>query len=314
MSQCELCDNMPDCPLDMSEKENCLCQVSYIQSYHCTRVKQQNGKLYCGCFYHRDKYGMCEKYISDKQTKIPSEQNLYEIMFQCNDGLHINLHMLNDLMPDCIGAEDEPELLALLTNNTQKSCNNHSQLPCMEGHSKCFEIKRICIFDLDMEGGLYPCKNGAHVENCAEVMCSKNFKCKDSYCIPWQFVCNGQWDCPWADEENVHICNKGQCIDMYLCKNKQHICVPLSSVCDANTACPFGDDEMLCDLSKVECPSHCHCLAYALYCNKVIFAFQNMVQLPFHLIVVCQGLVRHLNVINDVFGDAAHIIIQKSQV
>ncbi len=159
------------------------------------------------------------------------------------------------------------------------------------------------------------CKNGAHVENCGEVICGKKFKCEKSYCIPWQFVCSGEWDCPdGCDENSDHVCNEGQCVGMYLCKNRVLMCVPLSTICDSVTDCPSGDDEILCDLSSIDCPSHCHCLVYGLQCKNVSFTFKNMVSMPFHFLAVFEGCVKDLKFMNDVFGDTVHIIIQKSQI
>ncbi len=315
ISQSELCDDIPDCPFGMSDEENCMCEVSCIQIYNCKSTKQQDEMLSCGFLCHRGKYGTCEKYISDKLTKIPAEHDLQDILFLCSNASYINFYKVNDLMPDCLAAEDEPELLALLRNNNQKSCENHSQLPCAEGHSKCFEIEDICIFDLDTDGGLYPCKNGAHVENCEEILCNKKFKCEKSYCIPWQFVCNSQWDCPDGSDENIfHFCNKEQCISMYLCKNREHMCIPLSNVCDNFADCPSSDDEVLCDLSSVDCPRHCHCLVYALQCQNVSFVFQKMAKLPFHFLAVFESFVKDVKLINNVFGDAVHVSIQNSQI
>ena len=70
----------------------------------------------------------------------------------CRSGDPIVTKFINDLIPDCPGviAEDEPEYQVLLTNNeeVEDKCQP-GYLPCVLGHSKCFPIYVVCLYDLD---------------------------------------------------------------------------------------------------------------------------------------------------------------------
>ncbi len=312
--QSHQCDGIVDCSLDGSDEEHCLCESS-VKNHLCRELKQHSGKVCCGPLYHRSKEGTCEKYWSNTRVETVSEWDKNSVLFECSTGFQINSHFLNDLVPQCGGAEDEPELIALLTNNVFVFCDNLSQLHCLEGHSRCFDIFDICIFHLDFDSQLFPCKTGAHIENCEEFLCNKKFKCAGSYCIPWQFVCDGKWDCSTGNDERFHhICNKEQCVGMFLCHKSKFLCVPVSNVCDGYVECPSGDDETLCDLSSIDCPDGCHCLTYALQCENVSFDFQYMTKLPFQYLAFHDGFVNDFNGLNDVFGDAVHLLFQNSHI
>ncbi len=53
VSQSQLCDDILDCPLDMSDEEKCVCSVPHMQNHYCRKIEQQDGKLSCGYLYHR---------------------------------------------------------------------------------------------------------------------------------------------------------------------------------------------------------------------------------------------------------------------
>ena len=101
--------------------------------------------------------------------------------------------------------------------------------------------------------------------------CDIMFKCLDSYCIPWSYVCDGKWDCPKGEDElYISVCTRGlACVNMYHCRKTKHICLHLGNICDGHIDCPFGDDELLCELKIIECPSFCMCLLYAIGCRSL---------------------------------------------
>ena len=95
------------------------------------------------------------------------------------------------------------------------------------------------------------------------------FKCLNAYCIPWNYVCNGKWDCPEGDDEIYDICEgKSVCFYMYKCKSTSNMCVHKVNLCDGNNDCPHDDDESLCDLQVLKCSISCRCLLYAIDCNN----------------------------------------------
>ena len=97
------------------------------------------------------------------------------------------------------------------------------------------------------------------------------FKCVNSYCVPWAYVCNGNWDClEGGDEFNNLVCNsKSLCIHLYKCKNTSQRHIHVGNMCDGNNGCPLGDDEYLCELKNIKCPLNGNCLLLAIDCRSV---------------------------------------------
>ena len=87
---------------------------------------------------------------------------------------------------------------------------------------------------------MIPCRNGGHLENCGNFECNMMFKCPDYYCIPWTYVCDGKWDCPFGqDELNNTVSTVGKmCQEMYKCTNEQHTCISIGNICDGQIDCP----------------------------------------------------------------------------
>ena len=192
--------------------------------------------------------------------------------FECKNGKILNLELINDLVVDCgLEADDEPILKSILVNENYFQCDHPSELPCKEGHPRCYNLTDICMFKLNSVNQLEPCRNGGHLENCGKFECNVMFKCLHAYCIPWIYVCNGKWDCPEGyDEMYDSLCEeKKVCFFMYKCKNTSNICVHTNNLCDKNNDCPHGDDELLCDLQLLKCPTSCRYLLYSIDCNNV---------------------------------------------
>ncbi len=160
--------------------------------------------------------------------------------------------------------------------NIHLYCADIHQYPCLLGHNKCFSLSQACTMRMNQNKHLLPCRNGAHLESCRHFECNMMFKCNDNYCIPWEYVCNGRWDCPTGDDEEnmcdfVSICNGG-----FKCRNTEYICIHLGQICDEIENCPAGDDEKLCDLHHIRCPQGCSCLVYGCVCSKAFIVSQNM--------------------------------------
>ena len=144
-------------------------------------------------------------------------------------------------------------------------------IPCMEGHPTCYYLKDICIYNTNRYSNLIPCRTGGHLQNCRNFVCNLMFKCVDSYCIPWSYICDGKWDCPEGDDElNNPVCNNNEaCIYLYKCRKTQQRCLHLENLCDGHEDCPFGDDELLCNLKETNCLSQCSCLLLAIKCREM---------------------------------------------
>ena len=160
-------------------------------------------------------------------------------------------------------------------------CELPNQLPCMKDHNRCFNITDICIYKLDRHQRVLPCRLGNHLENCISIACNKHFKCLDSYCIPWSYVCDGMWDCPKGYDETNYLCTRSKhCRQMFKCRHSQNKCIHRGNICDGKYDCPFHDDEFQCALQHINCPTSCFCLSLAIKCRDRINSFET-VHLPF---------------------------------
>ena len=191
----------------------------------------------------------------------------YEICigYRCLSGLCISHTLVNDLIPDCPGyeAEDESHALNLKFSGIEFKCSRPGFVPCALNHSKCYDIKKLCMYDHDNLDNLAFCRNGGHLRDCSWIECTNAFKCHQSYCIPFRKVCDGITDCVYGDDETS--CGNYICTGLMKCHGNS-MCVHPVEVCDNVQHCPAGDDEMLCHLQQ--CPLHCECLAYSIICRK----------------------------------------------
>ncbi len=138
-------------------------------------------------------------------------------------------------------------------------------LPCRNGHSKCFPLVKICIFDIDENGHMKYCRNAAHLLYCKNITCTNTFKCPDSYCIPFRRVCDGVWDCSYGEDETN--CGNYTCRGMLRCQTTRQgpeICLHPSEVCDSIQHCWNGEDELICNSGS--CPPKCFCIDLSVSC------------------------------------------------
>ena len=261
----QVCDGKIDCPgqYALDELE---CQCEKIIKSRCKWISKNNTRKLCSPFYYMSFDGTCQLYQFNKELRTMPNKELKT--FVCDNGIPINSAFVNDLVPDCgPNAEDEFHLQALFNTSFTGtfSCSSKSEIPCIQGHSKCFNISQICVYSVNKYGHLIPCRTGGHLENCKTFECNMMYKCPGYYCIPWQYVCDGKWDCPSGLDE-LDKCSFGRrCSMMYKCKNSV-ICIHLGSTCDSLYDCPRGDDEMYCGSRDLHCPSNCKCLLVTLLC------------------------------------------------
>ncbi len=173
---------------------------------------------------------------------------------------------MNDLVSDCENAEDEPVLKTILVKQSAFQCENTSFLPCLLGHTKCYNISDLCIYRTDKDNHLYPCRNGAHLESCQLFECNLMHKCSQYYCIPWEYVCDHSWDCPMGTDESSS-CSSQDCSFMFKCIGMNVLCIHLGVVCDGQKNCPHADDEYFCDHKNTLCPNSCHCWLSHVMCE-----------------------------------------------
>ena len=183
--------------------------------------------------------------------------------FKCKSGDCMVLSYVNDLIPDCPGlrAEDEIHGLSIKYHNQSYGCAYQAGIACFPGHSKCFRINQLCLYDIDEFENIAFCRNAAHLRDCDWMECTNSFKCYKSYCIPFRMLCNGKEDCLEGDDEKN--CDTYNCPGFLKCSGVSN-CVHPTEVCDGTLHCPYGDDERLCGIQH--CPSGCQCLGYSVAC------------------------------------------------
>ncbi len=300
-----VCDGSVDCPNDNSDESTShCCHVHANLSFtkHCLETHKNDTTNKCPALYFVDYTGNCVPYFV--KDKLFSKHFMYHKhkgpiscvfercgtmtsnistsdKFICEGDGWISCDLLNDLYADCgSGANDEPELVNIMTTGKVQGCKQPSQLACRRGHSKCFDIIEICSFKLNNFFHLAPCRNGGHLEDCRDFECNMMFKCHDSYCIPWSYVCDSKWDCARGEDELGNIVcgkNSSTCDKLFRCKHAKHTCVHLGNICDAVIDCPLGDDELLCELNNIRCPTECQCFLFAISCNEWTFSETNMI-------------------------------------
>ncbi len=273
ISGANVCNNMVDCPHMDSSDESCNCNHSDVDLHSTCKIIFFGSKATCSYLYYMSANRVCSKFILHTPSLTDIHISSIPDKYICQHGAEIHAVFADDLISDCGPlSEDEPALTSLLKTGTFKPCKDPNQIPCWQGHSKCFDVFDICIFRLDQHNSLAPCRNGGHLENCTKFECNTFYKCPQSYCIQWELVCNNKWDCPSGSDESI-CSNKDRCFQMFKCKATMQMCLHVGNVCDGYQNCPFGDDEVLCQLNEIECVPTCHCLALAMTCMNNTLSF-----------------------------------------
>ena len=166
----------------------------------------------------------------------------------------------------------------------------------------CFNILDVCVYRLDILHNLFPCWSGSHIKQCEHFECNQYFKCPRYYCIPWGYICDGKWDCPYGyDESSIHDCGLNRtCKHMFKCWYSQ-LCIHMFDVCNRFEDCPNKDDEAMCELRDVNCPKSCMCLNFAVMCTAVPRNerfFFNSPFVSYHFVSININTIKFLEKIN----------------
>ena len=299
-----VCDGIPDC-FDGSDEADCL---------HVCKFKSEIASINRSCFkdcfpenctchdlYHQCRLSggcvpaskLCDgsrdcRDGEDEEVCPASQAALAAVAldrrFKCSDGTMIPASVVNDLIPDCPGTQPKDEVLLhsywLNTisdtfSSKVQGCSNTST-SCIDGFPlKCYPRNKICVFEMDrLANKMKYCRNGGHLSNCLSHVCPSMYKCPQSYCIPFHYVCNGRIDCPQGEDEQK--CNTSSCPGLLKCRHDD-VCVHPNAVGDGDADCPISrDDEAL--LHVVRCPTGCLCIGYAVMCSNANWT--DMSRLP----------------------------------
>ncbi len=271
ISVLNVCDDQDDCSDDgPSDESGCECNSTSEYPETCKFVIDSSGNRTCSLFY-RSSGNKSECFTFNfRETHItPFDREKIPVI--CANGQQIPGDLVNDMIADCgSNAEDESQLLSALLSTEVKQCSQHTQIPCRKFLAVCYNISQICSYRLNEYDRIIPCSTGEHLQNCAKFECNMLHKCMKFYCVPWEYVCDGKWDCPDGTDEfnNTWCLEHLKCKNFFKCRDSQ-VCLHLGEVCDRDADCPLGDDEHLCFLHSVSCPSNCRCLTYVLRCHDI---------------------------------------------
>ncbi len=108
-----------------------------------------------------------------------------------------------DSIPDCFNGSDEYRDIRLI--QTVK-CKDEKAFPCFPGDKICFHLHELCIYELHDHlgpGFLRACRNGKHLANCSAATCPHHYKCRNYYCVPFKYTCDGKLEFVLChDEQN----------------------------------------------------------------------------------------------------------------
>ncbi len=215
-----ICDGMKHCQSGDDEL-NCtdICERNATEfSSRCKKRCPVDGRCQCSPLYFMDRNGTCKIFrnqYSQQSVSVSSSQEVWH----CRNNRTIPGSHFNDIIPDCKESEDEPLLTSLLKNRQSREslCLIPGQLPCLAGHSSCFNISDICVYSLDTFNQLIPCRTGSHLMVCETFMCNNKYKCPGYYCLRFSYVCDGKNDCPFGEDEE-ECDNMSDCKDMFRCR------------------------------------------------------------------------------------------------
>ncbi len=298
------CDGTPDCP-DSSDETFCE-NVCVFREGRTSQGQTQQFPETPG----RECFENC----------FPDVCDCSDLYFHCQQtGRCLPASKLCDGIYDCKHEEDETfckrsYTIATAAMYTPKAtpgwyCQSNytrcSKEDFLESRS-CFPRHKVCLFERQHDShALKYCQNGEHLQFCTEHQCLSDFKCAQSYCIPYHYVCNGRADCPHGEDEQN--CTES-CPGLLRCK-KDNVCVHPYYVGDDVVDCSLSqDDEILqhsggclqvkecsCLGGAVSCPSsHFHALPKEACKFKVILLFNNTI----HNLSVSSGSFRHLLILD----------------
>ncbi len=228
------------------------------------------------CVNNTSKYNSTEvtHIVVEDQWKGHCSSNQISNVFLCNDGSYISSQLLCDGNSDCSDSDDETLCHKMTRGLSLRSWLQRSNFTSdkathdtkKNNENDCHSRMILCLYSIASREERHQkfCFSGYHLANCQDHHCQNTFKCPDSYCLPWRYICDGYWDCPFGYDEQT--CFSKHHPGLYHCKDTM-IAVLLDSICDFIVDCPKYDDEEFCDLHNVTCPDICFCYLHSIACS-----------------------------------------------
>ncbi len=148
-----------------------------------------------------------------------------------------------------------------------KSDSSHRMQCSQQDRTMTWKVSDVCSYKLNEKDQIFPCIFGEHLQNCENFECNLLFKCPEFYCVPWSYVCDGKWDCPFGLDETIICQGERNCSHLFRCATTT-TCIHFGNICDGHRDCKIGDDEFFCILATMHCPWSCECLGFAIKCKN----------------------------------------------
>ncbi len=171
-----LCDARKLCSQQENVTGNCECPAGLNITKKCKIYTEGNGTKYCSPLLNKTVNGDCEMYLKFKLKKPAAPENSVE-WFVCHSTQHIYMELVNDLVEDCVFAgDDEVKLKIMLQRKMYHKCKEQYQMPCREGHPRCFNISQICMYKVSSRGKFH----AEQVNTCRTVACLFATRCSNA--------------------------------------------------------------------------------------------------------------------------------------
>ena len=187
-----ICDGIPDCIL---HDEDNFCHLSDCP-IHCNCLLNsicQNTSEIIPIYYMCDGFAHCALEDDEHECQhtcynsSQSPEGIITPCFSCKNGKSISIVLLNNGITDCPLHDDETFHF----------------------------IRKATVPDDPEEKCIYDKNNNKYgTSHCLFYECPYHFKCLNTYCIPYKYICDNVYDCPRGDDELQSLCHNITCYDI----------------------------------------------------------------------------------------------------
>lgn len=164
-------------------------------------------------------------------SSSPAHQESYCEGFRCDLGNCIDVDMLCDGIPQCLGGEDETMHFC---EKRQNACRVLKNCVCPVDHLTCLNGK--CVHKSKFCDRVNDC--GDYSDEPPRCTCRSFLKLTHP-----EKVCDGHVNCFDGSDENPRMC---RCKPDDLVCRKSNVCISSEMICNGFVDCPDGEDEQAC--------------------------------------------------------------------